>query len=173
MAKELTMEDVLHALNLAKIGGKTVCVTPTITTNSVQYSSGDCIGGLITVPAVMTANNGTALLKNILIKDASNQKAALTILLFNQSPTGMTTTNNSAFAYGSGTGFSSEIAKINVLTTDYETVDSKATADLDVMSKAIQANGSMDLYLVVLTTGTPTYGDNSTSLIITFSFLRD
>lgn len=168
----INFSDILKALNLSKIGGKSALITPTISTTGTTYASGDCVGGVFKLPNSVTSNNGTAILKSILIKDSTNQSVNLTILLFNSLPTGMTAIDNSTFAYGA-LSFPLEIAKINVSTSDYETIDSKSTADIDTMSKVLQSLNSEDLYGVIITTGTPTYGANSTSLSITFGFLQD
>lgn len=168
----INFSDILKAFNLAKIGGKSALITPTITTSAAAYSSGDCVGGFLQIKNSVTSNNGTAILKSILIKDSANQKSPLTILLFNSLPTGATTIDNSAFAYGSSS-FPLEIAKINVLSTDYETIDSKATADIDTLGKVLQSYLGEDLYVIVITTGTPTYGSGSNILSITFGFLQD
>lgn len=164
--------EMLRAFNLAKIGGKTDCIVPVITTTAVQYTSGDSVGGIIKIADAVKYYNGTAILKAIHVKDASNQKQPLTILIFDSLPTGATATDNSVFAYG--TSYPQQIAKVNVVAGDYETVDSKATADIDTIAKGVKsANNGLDLYAVIVTTGTPTYGANSTSLSICFCFLQD
>lgn len=154
------------------IGGKSISVTPTITTTNVPYSSGDVVGGLITLTGASRASSKTSILKSIHIKDDNNQKQPLTFLLFNVDPsTGATIIDNTAFAYGSS-ALSKQICKVNVDTTDYETIDSKGIADIDNFNKVISSNNGT-FYLIILTTGTPTFGANSTSLQITFNFLQD
>jgi len=164
--------ELQHTLQVQGIGGKSVDVTPEIPTTAGAYTAADCVGGLLQLSDVMTKTNGTAILKSIQVKDNANQKQPLTILLFNSQPTGATTTDNSAFAYGS-TSFPKQIAKFNILATDYETIDSKATADLDTFGKVLTASGSLNLWAVIITTGTPTYAANSTTLFVTFGFLQD
>ncbi len=165
------LEQLLSIANNGSIG---LDVTPTITTSAGAYASGDNVGGLlILLDSVKNANKST-ILKSIHVKDNANQKQPLTILLFNSDPTsGATITDNSAFAYGS-TAFPKQIAKFNILAADYETIDSKATADIDTFAKVIQAGTtSSALWAVIITTGTPTYAANSTTLYVTFGFLRD
>lgn len=165
-------QQFLHALNLAQIGGKTACVTPLIPTTATQYSSGDCVGGIIQLKGAMSRENGTGIIKSIVVKDNLNQKSALTLLFFNALPTGMTSTDNSAFVYGT-TAFYQQVAKVNIASADYETINSKAVLNLDAISTAVQAVGSTDLYMIIVTTGTPTYAADSASLSITISLLQD
>lgn len=162
-----------RALDKARLGGKTASITPTITTTDVAYTSGDNVGGVLKLDSAVTTMNGTAILKSIVVKDSLNQKSDLTILLFNTDPTQLATaTDNSAFAWGSSFPFC--IGSFNVAAADYDTIDSKAIATIDVMSSPLQnANGTINLWAVVITTGTPTYGANATTLYITFNLLQD
>lgn len=163
--------DLLNALNTAQVGGSTVCITPTITTTAVAYTSGDCIGGVLKLDAAVRVKNGTSVLKSVVVRDNLNQKANLTILIFNSNPTGATTTDNSAFAWG--TSLPQCICSHNIASTDYETIDSKAIANVDTFASPVQPDGSNSLWAVILTTSTPTYGANATTLYVTFNFLRD
>jgi len=164
------LKDLLRLIDKG-IGGKSISLTPTITTSAGAYSIGDTVGTLLTLNA-SRASSKTAILKSIHVKDNANQKQPLTILLFGTDPTtGATITDNAAFAYGSS-AFAKQIGKINITAGDYETIDSKATANLDSFSSVISSNNGT-IYAVVLTTGTPTYAANSTTLYITFNFLQD
>lgn len=169
----MNLTAILNALNLAKLGAKSAVVTPFITTSAGAYTSGDCVGGLITLSDACDGKYNTATLRSIHVKDSAGQAANLTILLFDKLPSGMTTTDSSAFAYGASDGFSSEIAKINVTSADYETIDSKSVACIDNIAKLCQANDSPSLYAVIITTGTPTYGSGTDKLSIKFNFWKD
>ncbi len=164
--------ELTHLFNKLKVGGKSLNVTPEIPTSAGAYTAADCVGGLLQIKDVMTCDNGTAILKSIQVRDNANQKQPLTIILFSSQPTGATTTDNSAFAYGTSS-FLKQIAKINILATDYETIDSKATADVDTFGNVLKSVGGLDLWAVIVTTGTPTYAANSTTLFVTFGFLQD
>jgi len=160
-------------LTVLQNGERAIDVTPTITTSAGAYTAGDNVGGLLLLLEPIKGLNKNTILKSIHVKDNANQKQPLTILLFNSNPTtGATITDNAAFAYGT-TSFPKQIAKINILAADYETIDSKATADIDTYAKVLQSNDSSSLWAVVITTGTPTYAANATTLYITFGFLRD
>lgn len=169
---DLNTDQLIRALNLSKLGGKTKCISPSITTSAGAYTSGDCVGGVLTLDAPVSDVNGTCILKSIVVKDNANQNADLTVLIFNSNPSGATTTDNSAFAWGS-TSFPKCVGRFNVSASDYESINSKSIANVDTIASPIQSDGSVLLYAVVITTGTPTYAANATTLYVTFNFLVD
>lgn len=129
-------------------------LVPTISTT--QYTSGDVVGGLLDFGALIAVNN-RGVLKSLLVLDADNQKAALTLLLFASKPAG-TFTDNSALAL-SAADLALVTAKVDVAPTDYETFDSKALAQIDVATVLASLNSDRHLYGVLVTTGTPTFTD--------------
>lgn len=164
--------EYLKALNLSQVGGKSICVEPQITTSIGTYSSGDSIGGIITLKDVMARSNGTAILKSILVMDNNGQSSALTILFFSSNPVGATTTDNSVFSYGNT--FFNQIGKINIVSDDYETIDTKSVADIDTYCKLIQnKENSTDIYIIIIAKASPTYTAGASSLRINFGFLQD
>ncbi len=169
----ITISSIIAALGSSKIGAKTAVVIPTITTSAGAYASGDCVGGLLTLEGAVSGKNNTATLKSIHVKDSAAQAANLTILLFSAEPTGLTTTDNSAFAYGSGNGFTNEVAKINVAAADYQTIDSKSVACIDTLAKVVQGLSGQNIYAAIITTSTPTYGAGGDKLQIIFNFWQD
>jgi hypothetical protein len=162
---------------IGSVGGKSINVTPTITTSATLYTTGDCVGGVLTLTDAARIDGKQTILQSLHIKDASNQKVPLTILIFESNPTGgtgFTATDNAAFSYGSDTAtYAKQIGKINVVAGDYETIDSKATAVISGLGRIYTPVGSNDLFAVIITTGGPTYGANATSLYATFGFLQD
>jgi hypothetical protein len=155
--------------------GSSKVVSPTITTTASAYTSGDVVGGVLTLSDAMRKVDGTGLLQSISVIDGANQKAALTILLFNANPSAGTYTDNGAcpsFVTNSADR-AKLIRKINIAGSDYETIGSIAVAEITAISKHVSASGSKHLYAIIVTTGTPTYGANSTDLVVRFGFLRD
>ena len=145
-------------------------IIPTITTSAGIYSSGDNIGGLLTLSNATRIIGGTCMLDSIHVRDNLNQSAALSILLFSSSPaTGATITDNAAFVYGT-TAFTKQIGIINVAALDYTTFNSKSSASLSGLRRIMTAVGDVNLYAIVVTTGTPTYAANATTLYIDFGF---
>lgn len=162
---------------MGAVGGKSTMVTPNIpTSSSPAYSIGDCIGGVITLTGASRLTSKETILQSLHIKDSLNQKSAFTILIFDSNPTGdtgFTATDNAAFAYGSGNAFSRQIGIIQVLGSDYITIDSKASAPLSGLGRVYKPSADANLYMVIVAQGTPTYGANSTSLITKLGFLQD
>lgn len=66
---------------------KLVTATPTIT-SGVAYATGNCIGGVMTFPAL--ADRGFCTIMSLVITDASGQNTPCDLFLFNQSPTAQT-----------------------------------------------------------------------------------
>lgn len=129
-------------------------VTPVIDT--VAYTSGDSVGGKITAGAIANAF-GQGVLKDLVVVDKANQKQPLTFLFFDQDPSAGTYTNNGAVTLDPADALK-VIAKVNVAAADYETVGGKAVAAVEV-SKVVKGtpDSNRTLYLLVVTTGTPTY----------------
>lgn len=150
---------------------RTIQITPAVS-NGVAYTAGDSVGG-----ANVTSLNGSqtrrAVLKSLVVTDASNQKANLTILI-TKAALNTTPTDNGALAIAAA-DLPNIVAKINVATADYETIDSKAVAQIE-LSRTIEAEKvtvpDFRLWVYVLTTGTPTYGSTS-ALSLHFGLLAD
>lgn len=155
------------------VGGSTAIVSPAITTSaSPAYSPGDVVGGVLPLTNALRVSGGTGILQSLLIKDTTNQKQPLTILLFNANPTNGTYTDNGALSLNA-TDAAMIIRKINVGAADYETVGTTAIADIGVGGKPVKAASGTSLYALIITTGTPTYGANATSLYVNFGLLQD
>jgi hypothetical protein len=128
---------------------------PTISTG--QYTAGDCVG---TIQGITVSQYGTSILKNIVVTDADNEKANLTFVFFKRSPAG-TFTDNAAFPL-SAADLLLVVGKVNILSTDYETIASRAIADVEC-SIVLKSEGSGSppssetIYVGILTTSTPTY----------------
>ena len=152
-----------------------VRVTPAIQTGA--YEANDVVGGILTVPCF--AKTKTGVLKNINVKDLANQKATtLAFLLFDKLPVG-TYTDGAAFAW-TAADKDKCIGIVNVAAADYTSVDGVAIASKEC---AIAVRNSDDdakqddankrcIYVIVVTTGTPTYG-NAAALQLQFGFLND
>lgn len=145
-------------------------LTPAISTSI--YAAGDCVG---TIMPVTVSQYGTTVLKNIVVTDNDNEKANLTFVFFKRSPAG-TFTDNAAFPL-SAADLGLVVGKANVVTTDYETINSKAIADVEC-SIVLKAEGnetpptSSTIYMGILTTGTPTY-TTTTDLGVKLGLLMD
>lgn len=141
-----------------------------ITTTAVPYTAGDIIGGLIPLtPGSGLAGFGT--INDIKIIDTNNQKSALTLLFFDNLPSGGTYTDNAPFAFGTG-----DYVKlcnggiVGVGASDYVTIGGIAIADVTCQASIRWrqvADGSFPIiYMAIIAGGAPTYGANATSLWI-------
>lgn len=145
-------------------------LVPAISTGA--YTAGDCVGTIMAVPVTQY---GTTVLKNVVVTDADNEKANLTLLFFKRSPAG-TYTDNGAFPLSAG-DLSLIVGKVNIVSGDYETIASRAVADVDC-SIVLKAEGnespptSQNIYVGVLTTGTPTY-TTTTDLGVKLGLMMD
>lgn len=150
---------------------RTLDVTPTVS-NGVAYTAGDAVGGE-NVLSLNGSQTRRAVLKSLVVRDASNQKADLTVLI-TRAALATTPTDNGALALAAE-DLASIVAKINIATADYETIDSKAVAQIE-LSRTIEAENverpPFRLWVYVLTTGTPTYGSTS-ALKLHFGLLAD
>lgn len=169
------MEELISTLKNLKVGGKSKLFTVEVPTKTLAYSSGDNVGGLIQLKNIVTSNNGTAILKQIVIIDNDGQAAPLTFMFFDKDPSSLgIITDNIGFSWGSGS-IEGCIAKINIATADYDgVINGKYILDKDIYSKVLQTTDeSKDLYLVIITTGTPTYTTGKHSLTIKLGLLQD
>lgn len=152
-------------------------VAPTVSTSA--YTSGDVVGGATRIPRALGAY-ARGVLKTVLVRDADAQKAALTLLLFKDAPTGIAA-DNAALSL-STSDLALLVGKVNVAASDYETVGGKSVAVVDVAaalqgsagdpSDRLQHLRTGDLWLVIVTTGTPTYAAAS-DLSLDLGFLTD
>lgn len=150
-----------------------VSVTPTVTAGAYNATTKNSVGGKQTLAGAVRTSGGTAILQSVLVTDKGNQKAPLTILLFDSDPTGGTYTDNGQVNLS--TDISKVIRRINVTAGDYETIDNSGTdyaiAEVGPISKLVKAASGTSLYAVILTTGTPTYVSTS-DLTLRFGFLQ-
>lgn len=141
-------------------------VTPTIDTNI--FAAGDSVGGKQTLTSMARVSGGVTILTSLTVVDKGNQKPNLTILFFDSDPSAATITNNAAFVFS--TDISKLIGRVNVVTADFETIDSEAIASIKNIGLLLEASGSSDLYVaVVLTSGTPTF-TSAGDLIFKYGF---
>jgi hypothetical protein len=143
---------------IVTIVGLSGVLAPTITVSTAgAYAPGNVVGGKITLSGALRAANSTGILQSILVKDNANQKAPLTMLLFNDNPTATFTDRAACPDLTADMG--KIIRKINIAAADYETIGTIAIADISAIAKMLVAgSASGDLWLVNVTTGSPTYG---------------
>jgi hypothetical protein len=138
------------------VGGTTVQLAPAVTVTAAAYSAGHCVGGKLTLSnALRTAGKG-AILQSLFLRDTSNQKAALELLIFNADPSASTLTDH-ATAVIHANDVDKIIRRISIAASDYVTIDSKAFVDLAPGGRVLSAASGVDLYAALIAVGTPTY----------------
>ena len=156
-------------------------VTPTITASA--YSAGNCMGGLLTLANAFRAvasgvgTGATARLTGLTVIDKGNQKAALTILLFDRKPA---STYADKATPSIGADQANIVGQIKVATADYTSNggDSPQVAVAEEQcSILLQTNdptaaNRLNLYAVVITTGTPTPASTA-DLTLKFKIQQD
>jgi hypothetical protein len=151
------------------LGGKMAVIKDTtVVSTSPTYTSGDAVGAKRTLANALTSI-GTGVLESITVLDRANQKATLEIFIFDADPTNATITDNAAFVFS--TDDLKVLARIEVGPSDYVTINSKAVATIKGIGVALKAAGT-SLYVVVVTTDTPTYAA-TTDLQLIFGILQD
>lgn len=126
-----------------------VIIRPTITISATpDYSIGDTVGAIITLPSVMESSGRSAHLRSVTLKENSGQAPALTLLFFRSTPSGGTYTDNSALAWGTGDS-ANLIGVVRILAGDWYTVASKSQVSIGAID---QLHGSVtsDLYLLII-----------------------
>lgn len=159
----------LNATVVGNVGGKTTLIKDTTAVStSPAYTAGDAVGGKRTLSSALTSV-GTGILESITILDRANQKAAMTLFIFDADPSAATITDNSAFVFS--TDDLKVIAQINIAAADYVTTNSKAIAQKTGLGMTLKSAGTT-LYAALVTTGTPTFAATS-DVQLEFGILQD
>jgi len=145
-----------------------------VTTVGGAYSAGNVVGGLLTLP--VGQGTGQWALKNLYVVDLANQGAELMVHFFKSKPVG-TYTDQAALSWGAG-DTSLLVASVEVLAATYKTQNAVAIAETaysvngyTVMPSTAPIDNSAATpwyplaYVVMTTTGTPTYGAGAKILL--------
>lgn len=164
---------------------KVISITPTIST-SPAYSSGDQLGGIMTLPDAvrqdLIVNYGISELVGVTILDGSKQDSPIDIWFFNQSPT-ITSTDNAPFAMTAANQALQCIGVVQLgasgLYSDAASVSVCSNQNLNKVFKIPGADSwlgttvtNTSIYAIAVVRGTPTYS-TTTSLQFQFEFFLD
>jgi hypothetical protein len=158
--------------HVGQIGGTTALITVVPALSLTAYSSGDNIGGKLTLSNAVRIAAGTGLLQSIQVLDRIGQNPALEIILFDSDPSASTFTDNAAFAVTSPDALK-ELGRVSVSSSDWVTVGTRGRATLRGVGLVIACASGRDLFAALAVNGsTPTYTavDN---LQLRFGFLLD
>ena len=148
-----------------------VKVAPTISTGI--YTALDIIGGVQTLTNAMGVNGGAGVLHNLTVIDDDNEKAELTIVLFDSEPGG-TVGDNGAWVPAAGDA-EKILGHFTVFASDYVTIvtGSLAVATFRNLGLPVRASASSpNLYAIAFVGATPTY-TAVTDLRLVYGFLLD
>lgn len=146
-----------------------VKVTPVVSA-SAAYTAADQVGGLQTLPGAVAASGDGSILRQVSVVDQAKQKAALTILFFDSSPT-IASADNAALDVSDSEMAARCLGSVTIATTDYVDTASNSVATKQV-TIPVKARGSSTIYAVASTSGTPTYGSTS-DLVLRYHFTLD
>ncbi len=151
------------------VGGYTTVIKSASVVTAAAYSAGNAVGAKRTLSnAVRTP--GTGILESIVLLDRANQKAAMTLFIFDADPTAATITDKTAFVFS--TDDLKVIAQVNIGAGDYVTTNGKAIAVVSGLNIALKAASGTTLYAALVTTGTPTFAA-TTDVQLSFGILQD
>jgi hypothetical protein len=141
-------------------------VSPTVDT--AVYAANDNIGGKLTLSNVVPVGGQAAILDQVVLRDASNQKPVLEILIFDANPTAATLTDNAAIV--PSTDISKIVARLSVVAGDWATVGSMGFATLKNLGVYVKpAAGGTTLYAALMAVATPDFVA-ATDLRLEFTF---
>lgn len=148
-------------------------VTPTVST-SPAYTAEDQVGGIQTLTRACLSKNRGATLVSVAVHDAGKQSAALVVFFFDELPT-VASVDNGTITITDAEMADKCIGTVTVPAANYTNVAGSSIATLPASScglylKSKDINGA--LYVVVKTTGTPTYA-STTDLTFRYSFVQD
>lgn len=146
-------------------------ITPTIDTSI--YAANDQVGGIQTLTGVAFDENRFAQLVGITIVDKAAQSAALSLFFFDQLPT-VVSVDQGALNISDAEMAAKCIGHATIATGDYQTTSANSAASktftVPLKSRTTGSPGGA-LYVVMKTTGTPTYAAAS-DLVLKYVFAR-
>jgi hypothetical protein len=159
--------------HIGQVGGelKVAGSTPTITSGSA-YASGNVIGTKMTFAGLGRVIGLTGLIQMGLLVSKSNQSFAADLILFHTDPAASTFTDKTALAVNAA-DFDKILGKIAFASTDWTNAGTPSFAQQTALAMAYKvATGATDIYGVLVSRGTPTFGSTS-DLKVTVKALLD
>lgn len=150
------MADIYYEPAVA-LASKVVTATPTVSTSA--YSTGDNVGGKITLASVCRDTMGSGLIQSVIITSKSLQTASYDVIFFNADPSGSTFTDNAAQAI-----VDADLSKIIGVAQCSTVVALSAESIHQATGLALPfalSGGATTLYACIIVRGTPTLGSTS------------
>lgn len=133
---------------------------------ATTYADGDVIGNKIFIENIMLLFPGEATLMSITVQDLDNQSSALELILWSSDPT--TTLTDDAAIDILDADLPKHCGSANVASTDYKAYTDNAVATVRNIGLPVGTDTENDLWMTLISRGTPTYTANGVSLILTF-----
>jgi hypothetical protein len=138
--------------------GALIEVTPTVDTSA--YGSGDHVGDLQTLSGVNADGGQACFLRTLVVVDKAKQKAALSVLFFDESQT-IASSDNGALDITDAEMVDKCIGYVAVAAADYKDLNANSVATVKDVGLMLKPKKDGKLYAIVLSGGTPTYGSAS------------
>jgi hypothetical protein len=143
---------------IGQVGGTTATVTATPTVTAAAYSTGFCIGGLMTFTgAARSGGPGSGLVQSAVITDVSGQDSPIDLVLFSANPTASSFVDHAACAINNA-DLPKVIATIPV--SDCHLLGTTAPGMCQGQQQAVPytlGGGNTTIWAVNIARGTPTY----------------
>lgn len=156
--------------HIGEVGGNqiTVQVAQTVTASSA-YTSGNAIGGLITVANAARVSAGSGILQSVVVNSKSAQTSQIDIFIFSANPSGSTCTDKTAFSLAAA-DFDKVLGVVTVTAWFSAGTPSVGQAQNLAMPYALASGTSV--YACAVTRATPTYTATS-DISVGFRFMRN
>lgn len=142
---------VATAATLTKVATPTVSTTP-------AYTSGDSIGGLISLTSAVRYAAGGGTITSVVISDKAKQSAPIDVIFFTANPGSTTFTDNGALAVNAA-DLISIVGVISV--TSYSAFSANSVGSALGQSLPFVLGSGTTLYAALVARGTPTYASTS------------
>lgn len=158
---------------IGQVGGVTLAVTVTPTVTAASYSSGQCVGGLMTFASAARAGGpGSGLVQSATITDISGQDSAIDVIVFNANPSSSTFTDHATCTVNNA-DLGKVVGVVNV--SDCHLLGASAPGVCQGQQQAMPfslGGGNTTLYAVNFARGTPTY-TGTTNISVRIATLPD
>ena len=128
------------------------------------YADNDAIGTITKLENVCGAATGFFGLQSVVIQDLSNQKSKLELIFFDIMPAS-TFTDDGAFTL-TDSDIDNVVGTVIINSGDYQSYAASAVATVGNIGLEMQAASGADLWMGVISRGTPTYVASELSLIV-------
>lgn len=162
---------VLDDSDAIEVRGNTTVLRPTVTTTATpDYSSGDTMGGEITISNAVRTTSGAAVLQWVALWCDDALTPVLDLMFFDADLTGGTYTDNATFAPSSADK-AAFLGSVHIAATDWVTLAGDTWAN-KLVGLPLKANGSQDLRLIVVAGETINLSGTAV-LTVALGLLRD